>query len=603
MAFEPTRTEVSTGTTITSPYTAHGRCEGRRRAWQLAAVVGLAVLPYLNALQAGFTFDDEPVILSNPGVVHGLDLGWIFASPLFGHLYRPVTVLSYAVNHAATDGRPWSFHATNILLHAAVSVLVFLLAERLFRSVAVALTAAALFAVHPIHTEAVTSIVGRAEVLAALFSLLAILTFMWADVMTSSSGQVVLRVTSALSFLLAVLSKESAASVLPLVFYARIVLRGDPLWRGVQRELYAGQWLAYVACLAVAVGLRQLVLGNFTLGAADGTGGLVPLSRLDNVLGFLPALDRVRSAIAILWDYFGLLNVPVVLSADYSYNQVPIVHSWGDARWLAGAALVAAALATVCVHPRPAVRFAAALPLVTLSVTANVFFPIGTIKAERLLYLPSVGWALLVAGAIVALLRQPRYQRVVMAGLVVTLLAFGLRTWRRNWDWSDNLALYFSMSESAPQSAKARTNCGQALEKRGLDAPAIEQFQAALAIYPEADEAALGIAIAMQRHGQTDEALRWLDRAIALRPDFIMAHAYRCATYLHGGNYAAAAAACRAGLRFEPANAALLKGLGFSLVGLRDAERGHAVLRRALAFNAEDKEIRDYLARAGETAQ
>jgi len=571
---------------------------GRRRLWHVAFVVALAVLPYLNALQNGFTLDDEPVILRNTSVVSGgVDCGLVFASPLFGRLYRPVTVLSYAINFATAGRAPSVFHATNIALHAAVSVLVFLLAEQLFSSSTVGFVAGALFAVHPIHTEAVTSIVGRAEVLAALFGLLAVLTASWGETAAGRGAQVALRVGSAMAFVLAVLSKESATTVLPMMFFARVLTRRDPFWRGAWRELAAGDWIAYIICLVVALGLRHAVLN----GSAPLSGSLsIPVSRLDNPLAFVAPLDRIRSAFGILWDYFGLLHVPVVLSADYSYNQVPVITSWADPRWLAGAAVTAALLAAVFLHRSAGVRFAAALPLVTLSVTSNMFFPIGTIKAERLLYLPSVGWALLVAAAIAAGLRRARYQRAAAVGCVIAILAFGVRTWGRNADWRDKGALFWSLCESAPGSAKARVNCGVALQQRGLGVAAVEQYQAALAIYPEADQAALGIAIALQHDGKTDEAIRWFERAITLNPGLVVAHAYRCAAQIGAGNYAAAAAACRAGLRVEPTNASLLKGLGFSLVGQADLERGHAVLRRALTLDPSDREINAYFAQRGE---
>ena len=176
----------------------------------------LAVLPYGNALQNGFAFDDEPVIQRNPVVTDGVDLTRILASPVPpGDLYRPLTVLTFAVNERLSPGRAASFHAVNLLLHAAVTLLVFAIAVRLFASARVAAIAAALFAVHPIHTEAVTNIVGRAELLAALFGLLALVCAADADAGGPRQRRA-LQFASLASFSLAVLSKESALTVLPL---------------------------------------------------------------------------------------------------------------------------------------------------------------------------------------------------------------------------------------------------------------------------------------------------------------------------------------------------------------------------------------------------
>ncbi|MBI3785332.1 MAG: DUF1736 domain-containing protein [Deltaproteobacteria bacterium] len=574
---------------------------GKRR--RVAIVLILAVLPYLNALSDGFTFDDGPVILQNPAVIEGLDVGRIFATPLFGRLYRPVTVLTYAVNQSTAAGQAWSFHATNILLHAVVSVLVLFLTSLLFDSTRVALAAAVLFAVHPIHTEAVTSIVGRAELLAALFGLAAILFAAAAETALSSSRRLLLRVASVLALPLAVMSKESAATVLPLIFLARIVVRRESFRSGVWRELRSGDWLIWGLSLLAVVWLRQQIVGGINQPSNEGASGLVPLSRMDNILAFVPAVDRVRSAVAVVWDYFGLLNVPLVLSADYSFDQVPIVQSWFDARWLAGALLVMAALATAILHPRPAVRFSVTLALLTLFVTANILFPIGTIKGERLLYLPSVGWAMLAGFYFVTLRRQPRFERIVLVVFCAVITLFAARVWRRNGDWADNFTLYRSMVQTSPRSAKARNNLGVALQLRGYDEAAIEQFEAALAIYPDAEASALGIGIVMERSGKIGEAQRWFDRAVAIRPDYLLAHGYRCAARLRAGDYAAAAAACRAGLRHQPANADLLKGLGFSLVGMNDSVDGASVLRRALNLNPADEEIRAYLERQSQSVR
>jgi tetratricopeptide (TPR) repeat protein len=128
----------------------------------------------------------------------------------------------------------------------------------------------------------------------------------------------------------------------------------------------------------------------------------------------------------------------------------------------------------------------------------------------------------------------------------------------------------------------------------GLDAVAVEQYRAALAIYPDTDQAALGIALALQRQGNSGEAIRWFDRSLAINPRLVLAHAYRCAAHIGAGNYVVAEAACRAGLRVEPTNSSLRKGLGFSLVGQADLERGNALLRRAQALDPEDAEIAAY---------
>src|SRR5262249_27901551 len=124
---------------------------GRRAAVLLAA---LAIVAYGNALTCGFAFDDQPDIRENAVVTGGFDVWRIFASTLPpGDLYRPFTVLTFALNELIAPGNAAAYHAVNIVLHAAVTVLVFWLTRRLVDSVQIATVAAVLFAVHPIHTE------------------------------------------------------------------------------------------------------------------------------------------------------------------------------------------------------------------------------------------------------------------------------------------------------------------------------------------------------------------------------------------------------------------------------------------------------------------
>src|SRR5512143_1191776 len=146
----------------------------RRARWAFAAIALLAALPYLNALGGDFVFDDVGVIRDNPAVQR--DAPWRVFTTVYepGALYRPLTMLSYVAN-ARADRGPLGFHAVNVALHVAVAIAFYALALQLLAAPHAAWIAAALFAVHPIHTEAVSGIVGRAELLAALAGLAALL--------------------------------------------------------------------------------------------------------------------------------------------------------------------------------------------------------------------------------------------------------------------------------------------------------------------------------------------------------------------------------------------------------------------------------------------
>jgi hypothetical protein len=291
----------------------------RRLAWLCPLVVLAAVLPYLNALPADFTFDDVGLIRDNAAlqVLPAAHLVTYVYYP--GGLYRPLTMLTYAANLSLSP-QPLAFHLVNVVVHVPV-------ASRLFRREPCSVGAArrAVFAVHPIHTEAVTSIVGRAELLAALGVLVVLLTFRRA-VLDTGLRRYMWTAVSLLAFTAALLAKESAFTALGLLIVV--------YWR-VDRHAALRQRIALLApFVAVAVAylaLRLAIVG--TLGLPEAVGPL------DNPLAHTDTATRLRTAMTILWQYIGQLTVPLHLSADYSFNQIPLVLSWSDPRFLRAALL------------------------------------------------------------------------------------------------------------------------------------------------------------------------------------------------------------------------------------------------------------------------
>jgi Tfp pilus assembly protein PilF len=558
------------------------------RRWHRAILVVAAVLPYLNALPAGFVFDDGPVIRDNPAVTGPFDPWAAIGAPVYPrNLYRPVAVLSYALNELLAPGSATLFHAVNVVLHALVTLMVYRLGEILCESPAVALVGGLVFAVHPIHTEAVTGIVGRAELLAALFGLGALLATLTSQIRQRPGWDGL----ALLSFTAALFSKESAATVLGLIPLCRATLRGGSLLSGLIRELRSCHWCWFVLPVMLFLAARTYLVGSVALPE--------PAPPLDNVLAHTPALVRIQSALAILTDYTGLLLAPLVLSADYSWRQVVPVSTWLSARVLCGVGLLAGSAGAFFWYSRrrPALSVLAVFPWITLSLTANILMPIGTVKAERLLYLPSVGFALLVAA--IGSRAQPWWQRPLFGALLATvLLAFCVRTWVRNGDWFDNLTLYRTMVEVVPQSAKAHHNYGTALEHQGDREEADLHYRQALRLYEDYDESAFAIGLIYEKKGLANGAIEWYRRALKIAPRHRSANTNLCGILFKVGQYEEAQIACRHGLLSAPADVNLLKVLGASMVEGRDFERGLPILQRALVLDPSDVQLRDMIERA-----
>lgn len=536
-----------------------------RARWALVAIGLLAALPYLNALGGDFVFDDVGVIRDNPVIQR--DPAWRVLDTVYepGALYRPLTMLSYVANARAARG-PLGFHAVNVALHVAVALAFYALALQLLAAPRAAWIAAALFAVHPVHTEAVTSIVGRAELLAALFTFAALLALARARRGAGSACRRWL-VLSLAAFAAGLLCKESAFTTIGLVLLVH--------WRlapAASLRQRATLLAPYVLVGVAYLGLRLFVVGSFGLPT--------PPDALDNPLAHVDTATRLRTATVVLRDYLATLVAPVRLSADYSFNQVPLALTWYEPRfWIAAALLGSlAAVALAMWRRRPEITVAGALFAIPLALTANLLFPIGTIKAERLLYLPSAGFCL-AAGWLLAWLSQTRPRTA--AAVVAAGLALGAaRTWVRNADWRNARTLYAAAVRDTPESAKAHHNLAVALQQAGALDDADVHYRRAFTIYPDYAEAAFGIGHIATLHGNDDKAERWYLAALRRDDHLVKAQFQLGLLYQRHRAYPAAEAAFTAGLASEPDNPLLLVNLAAARLSQGDRLGAHAALAR-----------------------
>lgn len=583
------------------------------RTRTLVAVVAVAaIVPYLNALRADFTFDDIGVVRDNAAVQVLPAAGLLTYVHEPGSLYRPLTMLTYAANSSASPD-PFGFHLVNVILHALVSVAMLCLALRIFAdpgtsegrsasSIATrsrktvprhvdhagegparhtgvghtqaALLAAVLFAVHPIHTEAVTNVVGRAELLAALGVLVSLLAF--ARMLDSSAGlRTAWLAASLAAYAGSMLSKESAFTALGLIAVLHWWLR-----RGATLRAHARALAPHAAVAATYLLLRWAVLGTLALRR--------PPSLLDNPLAHTDTWTRLRTATVILWEYASQVTFPVHLSADYSLAQIPLVEHWSDSTFLV-AAIALTALA-ICVlvagRRRPVLWVAALFIVIPLGLTANLAFPIGTIKAERLLYLPSVGYCLAAAWVATAFSCRRGAWAVVLIGIVVIALA--ARTWARNADWQDDQTLFLGTVATVPGSAKAHHNLAVVRVRAGDLVDAEAEYREALRLNPGYATAALGIGTTYQLRGNVEQALLWAEAALRIDSHFVKAHRRLCSLRYDRSEYDAAEAACRSGLAEDPNDLVLLAQLSAVRVAQGDPWEARALLVRLDQFGTLD---------------
>lgn len=445
------------------------------RHLKLAVLAGIALVVYANTLGHDFVYDDFMWILNNPAIRDLPNAGQFFVTGLFGNvIYRPLTALSFSLDGAIAGLQPWFYHAENILLHGAVTLLVYLVLRPLGERKA--WLAAAFFAVLPVHTEVVANVTSRSELLATTLGLAALLQLRRPGI-------------AAGLLLLALLAKESAIAIpaLTVLFW----------WRMSERPPLRRMALT-LGMLAFATG-AYLFLRFSTHGSIEVPQGV--LYELDNPLVLADLPTRVRTALMIVGQNLGLCLVPYHFSADYSYNQIPLVTAWSEPRFLLWTALPVALLAGAAASHRKRPDFLLGLAwfFVALAPVSNLLMPIGTIRAERLLYLPSVGACLVVAEALELLLERRRQFAVALAA--VLLLALGVVTVRRNIVWRNQETLAKATVADAPNSARAHHMLANYRKRAENCAAAVPGFRRSLEILPDLWQSSVGLADCMERTG------------------------------------------------------------------------------------------------------
>jgi hypothetical protein len=420
---------------------------GWRRWAFAAAIVALAVMSSWNGVFNDFTYDDRFVIFGNDEL-HQLKNWWsFFGMPYWpvkwgGDGYRPMTILAFSLEWAASHGRPWLFHAVNVALYAAVCVAVFLLAECCLPIIAAA-TAAALFAVHPIHVEAVAGVVGQSELLAALSMLSAVTIYVRAR-NTNALGWGRTAAIAAL-YAFACLTKEHGIVLPALLVAAELTIAADE--RPIRRRLVELRPLFLVLC-AVALGY----LWAHGIASSEGLTGFQQYTVFSTMR--VHATGRALTMFGLAPEWLRLFFWPIHLSSEYGPPAFPVVTGFHIYQ-IPGMLLIGSILVLGVAFGRrsPALSFGLWFAVIALLPTSNFIVPAGILLAERTLFLPSVG-AMIVAASILsfayrrATTRPLRFSAV--AALQAALLFGAWRSYQRTKVWKDNGTLFDHAVLDAP---------------------------------------------------------------------------------------------------------------------------------------------------------
>ncbi|KAI0240289.1 Protein O-mannosyl-transferase TMTC4 [Lamellibrachia satsuma] len=542
-----------------------------------AAVVFIAaILCFANSYDADFVFDDSEAILNNHDLKPETTIGTVFTHDFWGQKvtsntshksYRPLTVLTFKLNALVAGGlHPRGFHVINILLHAVVSV-VFLRvfsvllggaqssqgAEIGFTAPRASFLCGVLFAVHPIHTEAVAGVVGRADLLCALSFLLSFLSYIESTkgCYYSASSLVLPRQPFSLPWLLismllcavAVLCKEQGITVLGVcsAYDILIVRRLDVIQVLGLRTATKNKSMPVVnARLKLSQQQwRSLLVRHLILCV---TGVVILLCRW-RIMGSTPPVfqevDNPHSFIngtlfrTLNYNYLYALNswillCPQWLCFDWSMGCVPVITMVTDTRllvvflfWACLCVLLYQCLVVPPSRQQRLLTMSLAMVVIPFLPATNLFFRVGFVIAERVLYLSSAGGVMLVVLGASAL--SSGHAKLTQLCLVLLVTVFTARSIQRSQVWKTEKTLFDSGATVCPLNAKVHYNIAKVYGDAGHIKFAMSKYRTAIGLNPNYDQAMNNLANLLKEKGEHVEAESLLRKAVSLRPSFAAA--------------------------------------------------------------------------------
>ena len=472
---------------------------GRWRGWLgLGIVLAATAFLYAPARNHAFTnWDDDRQITSNPDIrdLSPQGVRKMF-STFYVSLYQPLTSLSFAVEYRLFGLDPRVYHTTNVLLHLANILLVYVLARSLAQNVWIAVATAALFAVHPLQVEVAAWASSRSILLSSLFYLATLIAY----VAYAKSGKA-RYFAAALALFVPALGAKTAAATLPLVLLAIDVY----LQRKVSRR---------TVCEKIPFFLLAAVFGCITMLARSG------VSRVQDYAFKYSLVQRICIVCYCCLWYVGKLVFPAGLSAFYPFpgktnGWLPVVF------YLAPLLLIGVAVGIWRAgRYRRLLAFAALFMLAALVLVVQIIPVSELMVCDRYAYLPCIGLFFL-AGTLGHRIgaRSSAWSRGMLVTLLLVLAALGAATHRRIGVWRDSLTLWNDVIGKRQDLWVAYQNRGMAEYEKGNPKAAVADCEAALRINPAADKALNIRAAAFVRLGDRAAALRDFDSAIRLNPD------------------------------------------------------------------------------------
>jgi len=517
----------------------------------LIVILGFAV--YGNSLNGKFLLDDEFFVWDNIYIKSWSNVLNLFIQDIgtgtaqeFG-FYRPILRITYAADYSIWRLNVIGYHLTNTILHIFVALCIYWLIMTLYKDRLLSLLTAILFVVHPIQTEAVAYISGRADPLALLFMLLCLILYIKSR----------LYPLMILCYIFALLSRESSLILPVLILFYHYAFK---------KKLDIKKYLPILAITFIYILLRLTVLSHLLPGTAS------PVTLLERLPGFFVAIT----------NYLRLLFLPFGLHMEYGVN----LFSLFDPKAAIGAVILFSLLSYAFVKRRVnnLFFFSVFWFFITLLPSSNLY-PINAYMAEHWLYAPSIGFFLVLAQRFSSMYRTKELKTFTVVLMVGLLTFYSYLTVRQNEYWWEPIAFYERTLRYEPKSSRTYNNLGLIYSNIGKKEEAITLYKKAIEINPNNVKAYSNLGVAYNAVGKNKEAIALYEKMIEIKLSRAYAYNNLGLVYISMGRKEEAMASLKKAIEINPSFQEGYNNLGNIYLGLSKNDEAIALYKKAIEIN------------------
>lgn len=531
---------------IVQPLISEDQKKSKLTLWFGFFAFTIAFLLYANTFQHSWVLDDYGVFKDNIFVTKGTDGFNDILTKTYRHgsghytdnLYRPVSQLMFATEWEISPDNPGLSHFVNVLFYALNGLLLFIVLRKLFKNQALWIPFAItlIYIAHPIHTEVVSNIKSRDELVSLFFILISLLLILKTVSLPKFSSKLIYYPFFFITFTLAMFTKESAISMLaafPLILFF----------------FSSAKWNEYLPIVFI-LGMGSLIYFITKSSVLENAlhSGEFTVSIVDNYFFDSDLLTGLATAIMLMGKYLLLLFIPHPLACDYSFSQLPLV-TFGNIWTILSMLIYIGMLVYVILNfkKKDPIVFGILFFIITMSPTSNILIRFGSSFGERFLFLPSLGFCIAVIFIIVKLLKMDSFsfskvdsseKNLFFVTIGMILILFSVKTVSRAAEWKDQITLFGKDVQTCPKSAHMRLYYGLSLRDKAKsfdelnksetnlfkyqknndlyikgNFKAIEQLKEAIQIYPKYATALEQLGLLYERTGKRLNKPQMVDSA------------------------------------------------------------------------------------------